>query len=357
MRNFKFLSIFWIIASLSVMVACENTANDNINAFEEDAIDQLTATLNESALTDDLSKFVDFGIDLADVDAIFSVGWQSFYHPFNQEEVNRSDAFAVANPDTAKGPRFLSGQDMGSVFLHYSGNSLEFSKVELRNGGVIYRLGSMVPGGPRGRRHGGRGGFSPGNNGVRPGRPGNNGGPQGGFGPGGRGPFGPPNSFETVIEIPFLPGETYRFEATGSDNFAAVTVAVVAPQKMLQITSPAQNGTIASDQDLKVTWEGGDSNQPISIGIMPLIERDPNQRPGPRDGSKDRLEPQGRLILETNTGEYTIPAAEIQSLASESNVAGILVQVMQMNPQKIDEDDSTYLVHLRMGDQVIVKFD
>ncbi|MEE9170889.1 MAG: hypothetical protein V3U73_14115, partial [bacterium] len=78
---------------------------------------------------------------------------------------------------------------------------------------------------------------------------------------------------------------------------------------------------------------------------------------GPRDGSKDRLEPQGRLILETNTGEYTIPAAEIQSLASESNVAGILVQVMQMNPQKIDEDDSTYLVHLRMGDQVIVKFD
>lgn len=363
MRRTHLYSMACIGALLIFSVGCDNSFTDGINAFEEDSLNEINAAIYEAAVNDELSKVADNGTDLEGVDAIFSLGWHPFYNPIEEELQIRSDAFAVAlNSDSTQERRLRAGKDMGTVTLVFSQGEFELNKRELPNGGVVYNIGKKMHGRKGGFRSGGRGGPESNNQGGF-GR-GNRGGNQRGlgFGSGNLGGMRPGNhegNNEPDIDIPFVAGDTYSFTATGSEDFPALTVSITAPQQTLQITSPANDSAINSSEDLKVSWDGGASEGKLVIGLIPVIDRDNNQGSfgrgprGHRRGSGNH-EPPPRYEIETNTGEYTIPAADIQALASDENVTGIIVQVMQMIQQETEQDGKKYVTSIRTGDQVVL---
>lgn len=363
------LAMVCSLALLGFSVGCENAITDSL---DEDSQDQLISELYETAVDDELSKVSDNGANLEGVDAVFSLGWHPFYNPREEELQIRSDAFAVAlNSDTSLDRRHRAGKDMGTVTLQFSEGELELNKIELPNGGVVYNIGKRMHGrkggfgggkghhGPgRGPGQGNQGGFGPGNFG------GPQGGKQGGFGQGNVGgvrPIPPEGEDVNDVEIPFIPGDTYSFIASGSDDFTALTVSITAPAQALQITSPAQQGSVSATEALTVTWEGGAVDGKLVIGLLPVFNREDSQGPFGRRGPRGRRggfhEKPNRYEIETNTGEYTIPVEDIQTLASDENISGIIVQVMQMVQQETELDGAKYVSNIRTGDQVVLAFE
>ncbi len=356
MRRTHLYSMTCIIALLIFSVGCDNSITDRINAFEEESLNEINAAIYEAAVNDELSKVADNGTDLEGVDAIFSLGWHPFYNPVEEELQIRSDAFAVAlNSDSTQEHRKRAGKDMGTVTLVFSQGEFELNKRELPNGGVVYNIGKKMHGRKGGFRSGGHGGTESNNQGGF-GR-GNRGGNQRdlGFGSGNLGGMRPSHegNDEPDVDIPFVPGDTYSFTVTGSEDFPALTVSITAPQQALQITSPANDGAINSSEDLLVSWDGGAIEGKLVIGLIPVIDRNNRGQRGHRSGSENHERPP-HYEIETNTGEYTIPAADIQTLLSDENVTGIIVQVMQRIQQETEQGEAKYVTGIRTGDQVVL---
>ncbi len=355
------------VALLALAIGC--SSDDNGVSSNDEALTLSQEELeNEATASFEYSSYDAAGVDPIDKDAIFSVGWGKFYNPMDEEVQERSDAFAVA-PDLESDndgfrPRF-GGFDMGTVTLNYGSESLELFKIELRNGGVFYNYGKRRPGNPRGMLHDDEG--------------------------------------EVSEAIPYLPGETYRFDATGSDVFPAASMAITASTEALQVTSPTSDAQLDSTAGLVVAWQGGEAGQALMVGLVPLLDRasferdhgrrgggppnggpngdpngDPNGNPGGNgNGFGDRFSggPDGRggghgdgggpghrgpgrnpdlhfrYLVEDNTGSFTVPAEDIAKLLSHDGVLGVLVQVMQMTTVE-STDDTNYAIQLRAGDAV-----
>ncbi len=351
MKTMKFLFGLAGITLLALGLGCGEI--DNGVSSDSDELVISSDLDNEETLSFELSSHDAALPNLTDADALFSVGWSKFYNPFEEEIVQRSDAFAVA-PDTSLDsavfrPHFGTGQDMGTVTLSYAGESLELLKVEMRNGSVFYNFGRRLPGNPRGMFHGDDG--------------------------------------EVSAEIPFLAGETYRFDATGTETFPAVSVSLTAPTDALGIVSPEDGATLAGG-DLEVVWQGGNTGEKLLVSLVPLMNRRAFERHGGPDGGPGGRRggggpvfgdngggfmgprfgerhggPHGRgpgqnphlhlrYLVEDNTGSFTIPADDVQTLLALEGVNGVLLQVCQLITVETQDGDRTYSVQMRVSDAI-----
>ena len=372
MKKLRFQLALSMLSILLIVVGCEKLNDKGITSIDDSISDAFISSENNSILNDEFAKMDAAGLIVEDADAVFSIGWKPFFNPVDSQLEKHSHVFAVApNTDTTMNPHFRSGKDMGMVYLQYDGNNQELNKIEKRCGGIFYSLGE--------------------------GRPGKKGGPQH------RAPEG------EVVEIPFIPGATYSFEATGADDFAPVTVEVVAPNNLIHITSPARDEAMNPENDLVVTWSGGVEGQELIVVLKPEFEREgfrapkegrKSQRGGrqggpgrggqggppegaghgsrgngtPREGDQgngprpeesfggpelrhDLFEEYAlRYLVENNTGEFTVPAADIQDVLSKVEAVGFRLEIMQLITTETDIENSKYIAQLRTSDMMLLKF-
>ena len=306
-----------------------SSPEDSVSAFIEELAKESTTSFEASSLEA-------AGVDVEGKDAVFSLGWSKFFNPREEEIQERSDAFAVAPDISLQGNEFrhrFGGKDMGDVSLSYGSESVDLFKVELRNGGIFYNFGKRRPGNPRGMLHEDNG--------------------------------------EVSEQIPFLAGETYRFDATGSDVFPAVSVEVTAPTDVLQITSPVADTDIDA-AGLDIAWQGGDAGQSLMVGLVPLVDRgsfeerhrdrggrhrgrgfgdrfsDSNGQDGPGRNPHMHF----RYVIDENTGSFSVPLEALAKLLDFEGLKGVLIQVRQLLTTEIQDGDATYAVQLRSGDAV-----
>lgn len=318
------------VITLLIALGCNN---DGVNSPTDEVI---VESLNRSVLDEELTNAQNAGIEIEDVDALFSLGWKEFANPMAGEAVLRSEVFAVApSQDSTLSPRLRGGLDMGSVGLSYGTESVELNKIEKRNGGIFYSLGRPV-------RHG---------------------------------RFGPPDS--SGGDIPFIAGATYTFTTTGTESFPEVNVSITAPGQRVSITSPAQGSEVDVTSDLLITWSGGVADQQVAISVSAAPERGPFAGPGDRGGHGHHgdhgregrgggaggdgpMGPGGfgpgiRILLDDNPGSVTVTADELQSLLADLEATQLRIHVMQIQTADFEQDGSVFAIHLRSGDGVGVQ--
>ncbi len=218
-----------------------------------------------STIDDELSLMAAGGAEVSGGIGVFSITWDDRRHPFEDGSQSEGHAFAVGFTDEAEGaPPFChAGIDMGSVFLSWNETQIEVPKREGRRGEIVYST------------------FSP--------------------------PFeeeGPP--------VDFVPGTAYEFEVTGSDLFDPITFSVTSPPALIDITSHDDGEQISGD--LTITWEGGEESEPVIVHVTAHRPRRPGH--GPRPGPGPRPGEGIFVVLETNTGEYTVTEDQIERLLS-----------------------------------------
>ncbi len=366
MNHLRFLSRLALGSLLIFAFGCGNTdtslSSGNNTTLDESALAKQSTVSYEYSSMDAADENPEFK------DAIFSIGWSTYYNPFDQTVADRSDAFAIAPDTSADNQQFrrhLGGKDMGTVTLAYGSDSIELFRVEMRNGGVFYNYGKRRPGNPRGMFHGDNG--------------------------------------EVGEAIPFVAGQTYRFDASGSADFPAMSAEIAASAQALQVTAPAA-GTQIDGSDLAVTWDGGATGGKIVVGLVPVMDRGTFERDhnggqgghgGPNGGNGGRMGgghggpmggPMGGMVhgfgdrfsgpstnhdmemdgpgqnahlhwmyvLDENSGSFTVPADDVQALLGMPGVKGALVQVRQMVTTDFDIAGRKVAIQLRAGDAVQV---
>ncbi|MCA9740863.1 MAG: hypothetical protein H6695_05405 [Deferribacteres bacterium] len=341
MKNRRTLFSLAFAGLLISAMGCDSVFNNGVNSVDESSLTQLDELAKSSTLDYEAATAEAAGCStLTDKDAVFSLGFSEFYDPFEETVKERSDAFAVApDSETFSGLRPRAGKDMGTVTLSYNGSSVELQKVE-HDGGIFYNYGRRMPGNPRGEMHGDNG--------------------------------------EVGDAIPYLPGTTYTFAATGAGDFPALSLDLTTPATALQITNPAEGSDIDASSDLTVTWQGGESSSNLMLSVVPILDRanfegpnaryheqGSNGRPlggghphGGKPFGRDGMEPGQfhdlhlRIVIEENNGSYTIPASDIATVLDIENVIGIAVHVSQLQSVEIEDGDASYAMILRQGDSV-----
>lgn len=348
MKNLKYLLPVCFVALFASGFGCHV---DGLNSSPENAAEDEALSFSETVLNGEFSSAGEAGINVEDVDAIFSLGWHPFKSPRSEEEGIRSQAFAVApNADATMQPRLRGGLDMGQVILNYAEGSAELRKIEKRRGGVFYRLGKMRPG-----------------------------------------PFGRFGADEEDVNVPFIAGGTYTFVVTGSEDFPAISLEVTAPSDPIQITSHSDDAEIDANSALDITWSGGVEDQLVVIALLPALQRPdfagrggfngrgrgpgagrgPNRGgsgfgPGGRSGGPGSgpghehdgpgfggMHPHGaRFIVESSTGAFSISAEELQNLLTNENVSGLILDVTQIQKSETEQDGAKYAALLRTSDVV-----
>jgi hypothetical protein len=372
MKKSRIQLVLIVFSILLVVYGCDKLNDKGITSVDENISDAYISSENNSIFNDELAKMDASGMVIEDADAVFSIGWKPFFNPVDSQMEQHSHAFAVApNTDTTMNPHFRSGNDMGTVNLKYEGTTQELNKIEKQRGGIFYALGKGKPGKKGGRRE--------------------------------------LDNETEIVEIPFIPGATYSFEATGADDFSPVTVDVVAPDNLVQISAPAVGELLNPENDIVVSWSGGEQNQDLMVVLKPVFERkgirgQQEERgshgggqkggrgnggqggppEGPGQGSQGMEGPRGgeqgegprpeesdggpglkhhmfdefalRYLVEDNTGTFTVPAADIQAVLSEVETDGFRLEIMQMITTETDIENSKYIAQLRTSDMMVVKF-
>jgi len=262
----------------------------------------------------DLSLLKEGGMDIERADGIFSIGWNEIFRPFNTNSEVMGTAFAVAfGEDAGTFPHFRRfGIDMGSVFINYSTNQIELRKHFDERRGVAYTLFKK--------------------------------------------PFGRSNE---VLE--FIPNENYEFEVTGSDQFSSATFTLTSPDALIDITSHNHADEINPEQDLTLTWEGGESDGKVGIRFMAHFrghsgQIGPNGHGGPKGPPpRSPMETIIFVVLDTNTGEYTFTAEQVQQLLRNNGTQHIVAGISQMDFQEVEHDGKILNLVMRNGNSVMLK--
>jgi hypothetical protein len=370
MKKSRMQLILIAFSILLIVVGCDKLSDKRITSIDESISDAYISSENNSIFNDELAKMDASGLIVEDADAVFSVGWKPFFNPVDSQIDLHSHAFAVApNLDTTVSPHFRAGKDMGTVSLKYEGTTQELNKIEKRRGGIFYSLGQTKQGKKGGRRQ---------------------------------------LEVETeVVDIPFIPGASYSFEATGVDDFSPITVEVVAPDNLVQISAPAVGEPLNPENDIVVRWSGGEADQDLIVVLKPVFEREGfrgergshrggkkgdrgsggqgGPAEGPGQGSRGMEGPRGgeqgegprpdesnggpglkhhmfdqfalRYLVEDNTGEFTVPAADIQAVLSEVEATGFRLEIMQLITTETNIEDSKYIAQLRTSDIMVLEFE
>lgn len=253
------------------------------------------------------------GMPLSEGDAVFSIGWNEMFRPFNDDSEIKGMAFAVAfgdeNTESTNFPRF--GLDMGIINIGYPGNQIQMHKIFHQRRGTAYSLFNR--------------------------------------------PFG-----GSDILLEYQPSTEYTFEISGSENFSATTITLLSPASLIDISSHSHSDIIDPQQDLTITWTGGNPSGKIALRVMPHFR--PQQGVGTNGkhnpGHPPPLGPHsGRAlveILDSNPGQFTFTAERIQNLVSEFGADKIVIDVAQFELGEVEHDNKVLHTAMRNGTSVML---
>lgn len=332
-RIIRKLHVASLLVGMLLLWGCSDRPDLNQPGNESTVTDATASTIENEYLAVE-----DAGGNLGDAKGIFELGWQELFRPGTDSSMVVGHAMAVGFDSTPVqcNRRPPMGVDMGSVYLNFGGNHVEFLKLTGRNGGTAY-VSSPKP-----------------RPGVEP-------------GPG----------------IGFISSGTYEFEVTGSSAFPAVTTGLLAPPALLNLEGPADGDSINPADDLVVTWQGGYADAAMVLVVMPAlppmggpgggrgpgggpghgeggqrgpgngeggpgnIGRDGEDHPGPGMPPPDST--RGIVVrLTTNPGTYTLPAADLRQLIQKSGAKGLRIEVSQLTVNQVDHDGGK--IHIVMRD-------
>jgi hypothetical protein len=168
---------------------------------------------------------------------------------------------------------------------------------------------------------------------------------------------------EGAVSIAFVGDGTYEFEVSGSDNVAAVQLAVVAPAELVDITSHERGDAISGEEDLIIEWQGGAEGM-IAITAA-AISGEPRKGfgdgHGRRGGRHHRRhggpKPENVMheMLDSNSGQYTLTAEALAELIGDTGATRVAIHVLQLVPSSADLGDGTAWAVLRTGDGVMLE--
>jgi len=302
-----FIIIFTIVFT-TLFVGCDSVNNPEKDSFRTEQ------NYSFETIGSDLSLLKEGGMDIEGADGVFSIGWNEIFRPFDTGSEVMGTAFAVAfGEDAGTFPHFRRlGINMGSVFINYASNQIEMHKHSDDRKGVAYTLFKK--------------------------------------------PFG---RSDNMLE--FIPNVDYEFEVTGSDQFTAATYTLTSPEALINITSHNHADEIDPIQDLTLTWEGGNVNEKVAIRLMAHFrghhgQRGPHGRPGPKGPPpRSPMETVIFIVLDTNPGEYTFTAEQVQELLRNNGTQHIVAGVSQMDFQEVEHEGKLLHTVMRNGNSVMLK--
>jgi len=306
MFNKSIFILFFATLFTTLFISC-----NEVNSPEEDLFRQEDSY---EVIGSDLDLLKEGGMDIEGADGVFSIGWNEIFRPFEHGSEVMGTAFAVAfGEDAGTFPHFRRfGIDMGSVFINYAANQIEMRKHSDERRGIAYTLFKK--------------------------------------------PFG---RSENMLE--FIPNEDYEFEVSGSNQFSAATFTLTSPEALIDITSHNHADEIAPTQNFNLTWEGGAANEKVAIRLMAHF-RGHGGKKGPH--SKGRpIGPPPRspmetvifVVLDTNPGEYTFTAEQLQELLKNKGTQHIVAGVSQMDFQEVEHEGKLLHTVMRNGNSVMLK--
>ncbi len=284
-----------LILLISAFVFVFTTCNE-VNSPQRDSF---LADKNNSFETIDSDLFLlkEGGMDIDASAGIFSIGWNEIFRPFDDERHIMGMAFAVAFGEP--NDRLKFGLNMGSVFINYGDHQIELHKKSDDKRGTMYSLFKR--------------------------------------------PFG---DSDQLLE--FIPSTEYQFEVTGSDQFTPITISLISPSSLMNITSHSFGDVIDPAQDLTITWEGGNADGKVAVRLMPFSHR--------KKGRKDRLHFDHIIfeILDTNNGEYTFTSEQIQELLNRVDARHFVLGVSQMDIGEVEHENGILHTAMRNGNSVML---
>ena len=274
---------------------CESDVNT------PDENDSLTDQLSFQTVDSDLALMKNGGMSLDRSAGVFSIGWNEMFRPMLDSSKVKGMSFAVAFGDRETDLRHFKrfGLNMGSIFINYPGNQIEMFKHFHRRLGYAYSLFER--------------------------------------------PFG-----NSTNLLQFIPNTEYQFDVTGSEAFAPITITLTSPAALMDITGPDQGTIIDPEEDLTITWVGGNEGK-VGIRLMPHIRPDRGRHHHPRF---DRVI---FIILDENTGTYTFPAEQIQRLLNGIDANGIRAEVSQMELGEVEHPNGTLHTAMRNGSSLMLR--
>ena len=334
-----FISATIIISSLLIwLVGCSPTTQPSAASN----VLTLQSSVAASIVEDELTIATLGGVPIDSSNGEFSIGWNQFIGPVDQNATKRGDATVVVFNGVITVPRpplSLAGQDIGSVYLNYGSNHQQFNKIQHPFGGTFYSIFSRL--------------FDDADAGVS-----------------------------------FIGNSAYEFEVTGSSTFSAVKIAVMSPAERISITSQTNGEHVSRLNDLALTWTGGNSDN-VLVRLTPMVNFGPDgfapcdsgsemwrpaprrMGPGGRGPSNDVLPPPGMHVegsrmqmridtgfvslLNGNPGQFVISASVLQQVLG--NAAAVSVSVSQLSGSAFMHDGGTYRLVMRDGDRKVLIVD
>jgi hypothetical protein len=299
----KISIIFPLLAITLLLFGCKSEVNS------PDQNDLLSDQLSYETVDSDLALMKDGGMPLDSAAGVFSIGWNEMFRPFMDSAEVKGMAFAVAFGERETDlPHFKKfGLDMGNVFINYTGNHIEMHKRFHERRGTAYSLFKR--------------------------------------------PFG---HSDNLLE--FIPNTEYQFEVTGSELFAPITISLISPNALMDITSPTNGQVIDPTQDLTINWEGGKEGK-VGVRLMPHPgpHRGPHgEPPSPHHPPFDRII---FVILDTNTGTYTFPAQQIQRILNGIQADGLMAEVSQMDFGEVEHENGMLHTAMKNGSSVMLRIE
>jgi len=308
-RTSKLLGLSLVVIWVSLLTMCSDEVTSPLG-------DESFLT-NDEAIDIEITGLASSGVRVEESIGVFSIGWNQWFRPRHEESEIIGEAFAVGfdEPTNPEPPLSPEGISMGSVYLNCPDIQIELNQKECRHGGIVYSSFSR--------------------------------------------PFE-----ETGAPVNFFPDMPYQFEVTGSEQFDPITFSVTSPPALIAVTSHTKGEWLDPGEDLTITWDGEYEDRGIRIFITDHKSpgppgHGPGHGPGPGPGHRPRprhpLPGDGIIVeLETNTGEYTVLASELEELLSNSPGNQIMVRVTQVIVTEIDHGGETLLGIVRTGDGVML---
>ena len=299
--------IFLIFGCKSELNTPDGLSNDALELYKFETVES------------DLALLKDGGMPLPEGDGVFSIGWNEIFRPFEDDSKIKGMAFAVAfgdeNTGTSNFPRF--GLDMGTITIGYNGNQIEMHKMYHEKRGTAYSLFKR--------------------------------------------PFG---GSDVLLE--YVPNTDYTFNISGSENFASSTISLKSPASLIKITSHNHGDVIDPTKNLTINWQGGNPSGKIAIRVMAHFKPQPGFK-GPQGGDGQGQHGPGHhppgpppnhvivKILDTNPGQYTITAEQLQSLISEFGADKIVVDVSQFDLGVVERGEKSLNTAMRNSTSTMLK--
>jgi hypothetical protein len=160
--------------------------------------------------------------------------------------------------------------------------------------------------------------------------------------------------------LEFIPNEDYEFEVTGSEQFSAATFTLTSPEALIDITSHNHADEINPTQDLTLTWEGGTADEKVALRLMAHFrghggKKGPHGKGGPKGPPpRSPMETVIFIVLDTNPGEYTFTAEQVQELLKNNGTQHIVAGVSQMDFQEVEHEGKLLHTVMRNGNSVML---